>query len=79
MTAAEVELVGGPRDGERRVVADPDEPLILVGADLLALQTATALDADIETVRYVYRRREVGPDEPEPMPIRLDYERPVLA
>lgn len=60
--SGEVELLGGPRDGERRIVADIDEPLIL--------------DA-FRDMKHVYRRRPVKPDEPERMPYWFDYQPPI--
>ena len=73
--AAEVELWGGPLDGERRVVADPDAALVLEQP----VFAKDNLDDPVRTLQIVYRRREVGPDESDPYPIRFDYQPPVLA
>jgi hypothetical protein len=69
---AEVELWGGPLDGTRLTVADADLPYI-------ALEPAYEVDGEpgvvVGTFRIEYRRRIVDPDEPEPMPLRFDYQR----
>ena len=59
---AEVELWGGPCDGERLVVYDVDSPLV---------RESTGGG------KIVFRRRLIDPDKPEPMPLRFDYQPPV--
>jgi hypothetical protein len=69
---ATVELWGGPLDGSRVTVADVDLPYI-------ALEQAYEVDGEpgvvVGTFRIEYRRRVVDPDEPEPMPLRFDFQR----
>lgn len=76
----EVELVGGPRDGERRALRDLDAPLILHEHPAAATGEPPRFVARPEgveafgSIRHVYRRRLVDDDQPEPMPIRFDYQ-----
>lgn len=78
-TPGEVELIGGPRDGERRAVPDIDTPLVFGEVGQLLIEPGR-LDAIADVAAgpmYVYRRREAAPDEPEPIPIRFDYQVPI--
>lgn len=67
----EVELWGGPFDGQRLVVRDPDEPHVL---EVPAYQEGGEPGVAVGKFRIEYRRRIVDPDEPEPMPLRFDYQ-----
>lgn len=69
----EIEFWGGPLDGGRRVVADPDEP---ISFELPLFAQHGEPGVQVGAVKIMYRRRPVGPDESEPMPLRFDYARP---
>ncbi|MEB0303833.1 hypothetical protein QN345_00570 [Cryobacterium sp. 10I1] len=76
MSAAEVELVGGPRDGERRVIPDVDVPEIaFTGPPTPRPANAEGwvdITAQAPRLRDVYRRR-LGL---HPFGVRFDFQYP---
>lgn len=71
-TGTEVELWGGPFDGTRLVLADPDLPYVM---ETPAYEVDGEPGVMAGKFRIEYRRRVVDPDEPEPMPLRFDFQR----
>lgn len=79
-----VELFGGPRDGERRVVPDVDTPLVFTSPEGESLVIEPGrLDAFAEVAAgpmWVYKLRDGNTDDPScTAVVPFDYQRPIPA